>query len=395
MTFLLSTENVCDYLIGCGLSNLEERAGAQISAKEYKNFNLLVRLDDRSLLVKQERHDTQGGNRNDLWTEWRIYEFTQHFCELRDLCTLTSEVIYFDPENSILVLNYFESYCDFSDFYDEDQNQFFPTAIAASIGTAIATIHKSTLDCQRYKDFLTKSTATAPSIKTRTPNFLRGLERVGPGLFSRISTDGLAFWQLYQRYESLHQSMVDICEGFDPCCLTHNDLVLRNILLNLSWDVPTTQGQESDPIVRLIDWEFLSWGDPAYDLGMLLSGYLKIWLRSLVVSNAIDIQIALRLATTPLEKLQPSMVAILNSYLTHFPEILERYPNFLSRVMQFIGLVLIKRIQSKLEQLDSFDNTSICTLQVAKMLVCNPEQSIVNVLGMAGAERLANQLIAV
>jgi Phosphotransferase enzyme family len=393
MAFLLSSENVYDYLVGHRLARLVDREVAKISAKEYKNFNLLVRLEHRSLLVKQERQDAKGNHHNDLWAEWHIYEFVQHFSELCNLRPLTSEVIHFDPENSILVLHYFEDCCDFSDFYAEHQNQLFPTAIAASIGTAIATIHKSTLDCQRYKDFLTQSSATSPSIKTRTPNFLRGLEQVGPGLFSRISTDGLAFWQLYQRYESLHHSIADICKGFDPCCLTHNDLVLRNILLNLSWDVSTTQGQKSDPIVRLIDWEFLSWGDPAYDLGMLLSGYLKIWLRSLVVSNAIDIQMALRLATTPLEKLQPSMVAVLDSYLTHFPEILERYPNFLSRVMQFIGLVLIKRIQSKLEQLDSFDNTSICTLQVAKMLVCNPEQSILNILGIAGAERLAKQLI--
>jgi hypothetical protein len=64
-------------------------------------------------------------------------------------------------------------------------------------------------------------------------------------------------------------------------------------------------------------------------------------------------------------------------------------------VMQFTGLVLIKRIQVKLEQLDSFDNTSICTLQVAKALLCNPKQSMLNVLGTAGAELMANQPIPV
>jgi hypothetical protein len=147
--------------------------------------------------------------------------------------------------------------------------------------------------------------------------------------------------------------------------------------------------------VRIIDWEFLSWGDPAYDLGMVVSGYLKIWLRSLVVSSAIDIQMALRLATTPLETLQPSMVAILKSYLAYFPEILERHPNFLSRVMQFTGLLLIKRIQVKLGQLEPFDNTSICTLQVAKALLCNPEQSILNVLGAAGVELMFHQFVPI
>jgi thiamine kinase-like enzyme len=396
MTFLLNSENVFDYLVEHRLCELEDRLNFKATEKEYKNFNLLVRLGpNQSVLVKQERPNAKQNNRNSLWHEWHIHEFIRHFSELKELDTLISEVIHFDQENSIIALNYFENYSDFNHFYADHQNQFFPTAIAASLGTTLATLHKSTLATQRYQDFLTQSATPGEPAKVRIPRFLRGLERVGPGIFSRISTDGTEFWRLYQRYDSLHQSMVDICETFDPCCLTHNDLGLRNILLNLDWDAPTTEPQHSSPMVRIIDWEFLSWGDPAYDLGMALSGYLKIWLNSLVVSSAIDIQMALRLATTPLEKLQPSMVAILSSYVAHFPEILERHPDFLRRIMQFTGLVLIKRIQGKLEQLEPFNNTSICTLQVAKALLCNPEQSILNVLGVAGVELMQNQFTPV
>ncbi len=391
MPVILSSNNVLDYLAEHNLCELKDRLDVQITAKEYKNFNLLVSWgSERSLLVKQERNVARGNNQNDLWPEWRINEFFKHFPELHRLSSLISEVVHFDSENAILVLNYFEHYSDYSNFYISHQNQFFPTAIAASLGTTLATLHKSTLASLAYRGFLTQSSTPETPAKVQVPKFLRGLERVGPGIFSKISTDGLEFWKLYQRYESLHQSMIDICDTFDPCCLTHNDLGLRNILLNLKWELPTTERQDSDPMVRVIDWEFLSWGDPAYDLGMVLSGYLKIWLRSLVVSRAINIQMALRFAKTPLEKLQPSMVAILRSYMAHFPEILERHPNFLSRVMQFTGLVLIKRIQEKLEQLDPFDNTSICTLQVAKALLCNPEQSILNILGAAGTEFINN-----
>jgi Phosphotransferase enzyme family len=392
MAFLLSSENVFDYLVEHKFCAPEERSVAQVTAKEFKNFNLLVNLGNgRSLLVKQERHDAKGNHRNELWDEWHINEFVRHFPELHYLRSLISEVVHFDRDNSIIVLNYFENYSDFGNFYSEHQNQHFPTEIAACLGTTLATIHKATLDCQRYKDFLTQSATSTPSQKTRTPNFLRGLERVRPGLFGRISTDGLEFWRLYQRYSSLHQAMVEISESFDPCCLTHNDLALWNVLLDLNWE--TQGGDASAQIVRLIDWEFFGWGDPAYDLGMVLSSYLRIWLRSLVVSDAIDIQIALRLATTPLNTLQPSMVAMLRSYLTYFPEILERHPNFLNRVMQFAGLVMVKRMQGKLEQLSAFNNTSICMLQVAKALLCSPEQSIVNVLGITSAELMPNQPI--
>jgi hypothetical protein len=46
---------------------------------------------------------------------------------------------------------------------------------------------------------------------------------------------------------------------------------------------------------------------------------------------------------------------------------------------------LVKKIQSRLERLSPFDNTSICTLQVAKMLLCSPEQSLSQVFGTSAA----------
>jgi hypothetical protein len=117
----------------------------------------------------------------------------------------------------------------------------------------------------------------------------------------------------------------------------------------------------------------------------VLASYLDLWLESLVVSKTIPLQTALKLATTPLELLQPSMTALVQSYISAFPAILDHQPNFLNRVIQFTGLVLVKKIQSRLERLNPFDNTSICTLQVAKMLLCSPEQSTSQVFGTSAA----------
>jgi hypothetical protein len=391
MTFLLSSENVFDYLLEQKLCDPKDRESVQVTAKEYKNFNLLVDFDSqRSLLVKQERPDAKGNTRGEFWHEWQVHELFQHFAELKDLRSRTSEILYFDSSRSILILNYFNDYTDLSQFYPASQT--FPTAIASALGATLATFHQSTYEHRPYKDFLTEAVRSHP-VEMRIPQFLRGLERIGPGVFSQICMDGLDFWRLYQRYESLHQAMIDVSQTFDPCCLTHNDLNLRNILLDINGiEENSPSPAANSPTVRLIDWEFVSWGDPAYDLGMLLSSYLKLWLGSLVVSNTIDVETALRLATTPLERLQPSLAALVCSYLSRFPEILERRPDFLRQVMQFTGLVLIKRIQGKLEQLSPFNNTSICTLQVAKALLCKPEESISTVFGPAAMSELSKLL---
>jgi Phosphotransferase enzyme family len=385
MAFLLGSENVFDYLVEQGLCASEARSSVQVTAKEYKNFNLLVNVgQQRSFLVKQERPDAEGNTRGEFWYEWRVHELFQHFPELKTLSSCTSEILHFDPSHSIIVLNYLDDFTDLSEFYPSSET--FPTAIAASLGTTLASFHQKTYENQHYKDFLTETTHPNP-IDTHIPRFLQGLERIGPGILSRICTDGLDFWRLYQRYESLHQAMVDISQTFTPCCLTHNDLPLRNILLDTHWEDPSRSN--NSPAVRLIDWEFVSWGDPAYDLGMVLSSYLKLWLGSLVISNAINIETALRLATTPLEKLQPSLAALVCAYLKQFPEILEHRPNFLRQTLQFTGLILIKRIQGQLEQLSPFNNTSICTLQVAKALLCRPEDSISTVFGTIAMSELS------
>jgi hypothetical protein len=162
--------------------------------------------------------------------------------------------------------------------------------------------------------------------------------------------------------------------------LTHNDLKLNNILVHSRWE------QLDNCLVRLIDWEACSWGDPAFDLGTLVASYLGIWLSSLVVDPTIELEESLRLAVTPLEVLQPSILALIRSYLNAFPMILEYRPDFILRVIQFAGLALIHQIQETINCRKYFDNADICMLQVAKNLLTMPEQAVLTVFGISESE---------
>jgi aminoglycoside phosphotransferase (APT) family kinase protein len=196
--------------------------------------------------------------------------------------------------------------------------------------------------------------------------------------------DGLKFFALYQRYDSLGEAIAQLGPTFTPTCLTHNDLKLNNILLHTNWE------QSSNSIVRLIDWERSNWGDPAFDLGTLIASYIQIWLNSLVISKALTIEESLRLATTPLDQIQPSLATLTLAYLNTFPEILQHRPDYLQRVVQFAGLALIQQIQAMIQYQKSFGNAGICMLQVAKSLLCRPVQSIPTIFGTT-----ANELIPI
>lgn len=377
MTFLLNSHNLFDYLGQHGLCNQSEQPLSKVESLAAKNFNLLVTFPDgRKLLVKQERHNPEGKTAGEFLSEYQIQEFLQKFPELDNLRPLLPEVLHFDAENSLIVFRYLDNYRDLMDVYVKEKN--FASTIAADLGTLLGTIHRQTFNRQDYQEFLASKSSNLGS--NQVPNLIQGLERIGPEIFGQVPADGLKFFALYQRYDSLGQAIAELGEAFTPCCLTHNDLKLNNILLHNDWE------ETNESIVRLIDWERSAWGDPAFDLGTLVGSYLQIWLSNLVISQSLSIEESLRLAMIPLEKLQPSIAALALAYLENFPLILEHRPNFWPRVVQFAGFALIQGIQAMIQYQKSFGNSGIAMLQVAKTLLCRPQQAMPTVFASAASQ---------
>lgn len=368
MTFLLSKQNVGDYLVTRGVCQPETKDTITIEPKIAKNFNLLVNLSDEAqILVKQEPINNKGEAAGEFVREWRVRQFIKDNSNLNYWRNWLPAILDFDPDNAIMAIAYFTDYQNLADFYNKEN--LYPPEIATQIGSIVAQIHRSTYNSSQYQDFFGQSE------QTYRPDLLQGLAKIPPEIFGKVPSDGIKFLTLYQRYDSLTKAIAELESSFQPCCLVHNDLKLNNWLIADDWQ------SETIPELKLIDWERSSWGDPAYDLGMMISSYLCCWLSSLVVSKTIAIQESLSLAMTPLELIQPSLNQLMTAYINHFPEITQEQPDFLSRSIQFAGLALIHTIQSMLQYQKTFNNTGICMLQVAKTLLCRPEDSMTIIFG--------------
>ena len=370
MVLILNQTNVFEYLANLGYNS--ESDTDNIEPVSAKNFNLLITLaEDLKLLVKQERHNQEGKAIGEFLAEWQVQELMQDFPDLQHWRPFISEVLHFDKENSILVFKYLNDYRDLMNFYTKENT--FPDRIAQKLGTLLATIHRDTYQRSDYREAIDRNPhRSETSIVQR---MIRGLERLTPEIFGAVPDDGLKFYALYQRYDSLGEALVELGEAFTADCLTHNDLKLNNVLLHDDWEL---QGSE---IVRLIDWERSAWGDPAFDLGALIGSYLQLWLGSLVVSKSLSIEESLALAMTPLDQVQPSIAALMQAYIEAFPQILIDRPDFLQRVVQFAGLALIQGIEARIQYQKTLGNGGIAQLQVAKSLLCRPVQSMPTVFG--------------
>ncbi|MBD2355589.1 aminoglycoside phosphotransferase family protein [Tolypothrix sp. FACHB-123] len=378
MVLTLSSQNVIQYLQDAGLCSSEDGTANESELPDgSKNFNLLVNLVGNSkLLVKQERQQNQAETTHEFFNEWLFHQLLQQFPVIGNISAIASLVVHFDEDNSILVRNYLSDYQELGNFYQT--TDIFPEEIAQAIGTTLAALHRATFNRREYRDFM----ATAPQGQFRYHfyNPAQGIESITPEIFGRIPSEALKFYTLCQRYESLESAIADLAYEWNPCCLTHNDLNLTNILVHSRWQ------QLDNCLVRLIDWEACSWGDPAFDLGSIIASYLQIWLSSLVVDSSLTLEESLHLAVTPLEILQPSILALIRSYLDAFPMILEYRRDFILRVVQFAGLALIHQIQDKIKCRKDFDDIDIYVLQVAKNFLTMPEKGVLTVFGISAAE---------
>ncbi|QSJ14928.1 phosphotransferase [Nostoc sp. UHCC 0702] len=379
MLLPLSSHNVIQYLQDAGLCSSEDGSlnESELPESRKKNFNLLVTLGgNRQLLVKQERSVGGDGIPHEFFNEWLFHQLLQQFPVLGNIRAIAPLVLHFDEENSILVRNYLSEYLELGRFYRH--NDIFPPEIASAIAITLAGLHRATFQGREYREFML--TAPEGQFRYNFYNPAQGIGSIGPEIFGKIPSEALKFYVLYQRYESLESAIADLAYEWQPCCLTHNDLKLDNILIHSRWN------QLDNCLVRLIDWEACAWGDPAFDLGTLIASYLGIWLKSLVVDPTIELEESLRLAMTPLEVIQPSLLALIRAYLNAFPMILEYRSDFLVRVIQFVGLALIHQIQETIQSCKYFDNGDICMLQVAKNLLTIPEQSVMSLFGISESE---------
>ncbi|MEM7593094.1 MAG: aminoglycoside phosphotransferase family protein [Cyanobacteria bacterium P01_A01_bin.83] len=383
MKFLLDSQNVLDYLVEHKICNQKDKK-IEVKLIAAKNFNLLLSLQDgRKFLVKQERQVSKDKTAEEFLHEWHNHQLFELFPELNSISLSLSKVLHFDADNSIIIFEYLSEYLDLSEFYLKEN--VFPIKIAAAVGRLLGTIHQATFERQEYKEFLAQR--QKHSERNSAAVVASGLRNLKPEVFGMYPRDGIRFLTLYQRYDSLGKAITELSETFQSSCSTHNDLKLNNILLHEEWESILYQTEYTEhAVIRLIDWERGTWGDPASDLGTIVASYLQFWLNSLIVNKDIPIAQTLHLARTPLDLLQPSISTVVEAYLESFPEIIEHRPDFIRRVVQFAGLDLIQKIQAMIQHQKSFGNIGIFTLQVAKSLLCQPENSMSTIFGDSGKQ---------
>ncbi|NEQ83928.1 MAG: hypothetical protein F6K26_28220 [Moorea sp. SIO2I5] len=376
------------YLIENKICKKKDLQYIKIEIKDSKNGHWLLNLvDGIKLFVKQESAYSIYHSSNMICHEQHIYKLVNYYPNLVNTLSFLPEIVHFDRDNWILVYKSptdyitLESYYEgFSSINSQKTCQFFPTSVAELLGKSLAKLHLETVNFQdEYKNFMKEVKDNNCLYQFPYQEYL--LDRVGHESLFKFPAEGLRFFDFYQRDNNLIKTVKHLVEHHQRCCLTHNNLQLNKILIPRQWEQRLSEYSDQN-LLQLIDWERWNWGDPACDLGTAIAGYLLLWLNSIAVHSAIKLEQSLQLATIPLEVIRPSMVAILQTYMQTFSKALEERSDFIKLVIQFAGLALIYKIIENILSHQDFNNQSICILQVAKNLLCQPEKSLKSIFGV-------------
>jgi len=182
-------------------------------------------------------------------------------------------------------------------------------------------------------------------------------------------------------YETLSiiQGEPDVCrrldeleESWQGLTLIHGDIKGDNIL----WVTSKSSSQGS---IKIVDWELVQRGDPAWDVAGYFQDVLLYWLSSLPQGDSVEDMIAK--GKRPLRTLQPLLRAFWRGYSAVAGRNNETNV-LLSRSVRYTGGRLIQSAYEMSSIASALPLRAILTLQLSANLLDDPESAQVQLLGI-------------
>lgn len=157
-----------------------------------------------------------------------------------------------------------------------------------------------------------------------------------------------------------------LAAAWRPDAIVHNDLKFDNVLVT----------RQRPFAITIADWETVTTGDPAWDVGSLIGEFLTAWLSSMTADADATIDQMQASATRPLAPMLPVIRAYLDTYRRHA----DASPEFLYRAVANAGARVLQSAYESLQDRTALSPLSALQMQLAVNVVARPEQAAVRLL---------------
>jgi hypothetical protein len=369
---LLGLDNALPYFIERGLVTAATVLEGEliIANAARRNRNLRVsRKDGAGFLVKQPDDPTHGGAYT-LRCEAAFYSFVNDEPAARELRDLLPRFVYFDPERSLVALELYEDAAPLWRFYSKFEPNAFPAAAAAATGRALGVLHRTLRVPGAGAD------ARLGWLRSDVP-WVMQVHKPGPEMLSAISPANYQTLRILQTQENLSQHLDSLKNLWRAECVVHGDIKSDNVLV-----LPAPEG--SDPKaaeVRLVDWETVQVGDPAWDLAGALQDFILFWV-SLMAPGPYPPEQLAATARYPLIILQSAVRSLWRGYRTAAGLDAKEANALVLRAVRYSAARLIQSAYEMATNAPTLPPTSVLLLQISSNLLADPETGQVQLYGI-------------
>lgn len=331
-----------------------------------RNQNLkIVRRHGPSYLIKQPgegEHATELTIRR----EASLYRRCHADAQAAELRGALPALFDWDDDRGLLVLELVDGRSLWA-HYLATPTPDFPSDAAGPLGSALGTIHRVFREDASWVSTWTAGLHAAPP-------WILFAHRPTPDMFMRLSPANLQVLKLLQRNRPIAVGLDSLRAEWTTETLIHNDLKGDNVLVGRRTDTAVE--------VRIVDWELIQVGDPAWDVGSVLRDFLDYWLLHVPLSADLTPERMLEGSALPLARLHPAARAFWWAYRDAARIAPAHLADFLLRALRFAAARLAQGAYESSAGVQELSNLAVAKLQLAAHMLADPRDASLYLFGI-------------
>jgi hypothetical protein len=364
---MLDVDSATPFLLGQGLVDVASIIDGDltVTSAARRNRNLQVRVrGGRGYLVKQPDDPTAGGHHT-LRSEAAFYAFCEQEPAVALMAAVIPRLLYYDPDQSVLAVEFYDDAAPLWQHFWSLDGQPFPVGVARALGRGLATVHRV---------FRLPGPGDDPRLGWlgRQAPWVMMVHKPGPELLATLSPANYHTLRILQTQEQLSERLDRLRKEWRVETLIHNDVKSDNTLVLPSGEV------------RLVDWELVQLGDPAWDVAGALQDLLIFWVYSMPAGGGMTPDQMIAAARYPLPTIQGALRAFWAGYRAEAGLSADEAGALLARSVVFSGARLIQSAYEIAFGAHVLPATSVVLLQISANLLADPGLAQVQLYGIPG-----------
>ena len=367
---MLDVDTAVLYLLDKRLINADAVVDGEltITSAARRNRNLRVETSTGGYLIKQPDDPTQGGHHT-LRAEAGFYLFCQQEPAAAAMAEVLPRLVFFDPDLSLLALELLSAATPLWQRFWAAGPQAFPFEIGRQIGRALGVVHRT---------FRDPAVLSAPALAWLSPAvpWVMMVHKPSPELLATISPANYQTLRILQTQDQLCESLDRLRGAWLPATAIHGDVKSDNILV-----FPPAEPGTGAETVRLVDWELVQRGDPAWDIAGVFQDTVLFWIKSMPLGTG-DVNAMAASAGFSWAILQAYLRTFWQGYRQISGLTADQANATLLRAVAFSGARLVQTAYEVSQSSNTMPAQSVLLLQMSANLLADAESAQLQFYGI-------------